>query len=203
MDPVRGMIHLGLKLTETTLDRALDVIRLADTLLVSTAASSQRERSADEQAWPDEEQADLDALSATLRARKAVSEGGDAKVSTAPERRTPPRRKPAPARQGGVTKATPARKGAASAKRATPGKKAAATKTAKKATPVKKAAATKTAKKATPVKKTGAAKTSPQTKKAASAKKSTVREANLRKTAPAGQTAQQPETPTLIVLPDA
>ncbi|MDN5718087.1 MAG: hypothetical protein L0G89_12730, partial [Janibacter sp.] len=106
MDPVRGLIHLGLKVTETTLDRALDVVRLADTLLVATAVPPLRERDADASAWPDEEQADLDALSATLRARRSEPAAtSEEPVSTT---RTPPPTKTAP-RSSGTKKAAPAR----------------------------------------------------------------------------------------------
>ncbi|WP_068258571.1 hypothetical protein [Janibacter limosus] len=154
MDPVRGLIHLGLKMTETTLDRALDVVRLADTLLVATAVPPMHERDADASAWPDEEQADLDALSATLRARRSEpATTSEAQVSTT---RTTPRKKTTP-RNTSTKKAAPARKAPAkpaSAKKrtATKATTSPAKKTAKKTT--RKAATTpaKTAKKA--VKKT-------------------------------------------------
>ncbi|MGO4244530.1 hypothetical protein AB4028_11390, partial [Janibacter sp. RAF20_2_2] len=84
MDPLRGLIHLGLKVTETTLDRALDVVRLADTLLVTTAATPPSDRETGESVWPEEEQADLDALSSTLRAR---DEGGAGAATKAPSKK--------------------------------------------------------------------------------------------------------------------
>ena len=56
MDPVRGLIHLGLKTTETTLDRALEVVRLVDTLLVAGAVPTVREQGDDAHAWPAEEE---------------------------------------------------------------------------------------------------------------------------------------------------
>ena len=69
MDPVRGLIHLGLKTTEATLDRVLDVVRLVDTMLVSSAVPPVRERTDSTPTWPQEEQGDLDALSTALRER--------------------------------------------------------------------------------------------------------------------------------------
>lgn len=121
MDPVRAMIHLGLKATEATLDRALDVVRLADTLLAATAVQPLRERDADSAAWPDEEQADLDALSATLRAR-----GGGASLREDGETTTAP--------VSGTAKKTTTRTGKKSPAAARPAKKASTT-----ATPVEKA----------------------------------------------------------------
>lgn len=174
MDPLRGAIHLGLKLTETTLDRALDVVRLADTLIVASAVPPVREPEGDEPAWPEEEQADLDALSATLRARKDSG-------ST-------------PARRAAARKATSTGSGA---KKST-AKKASATKSAaKKSSPTKTAAKKSTAKKAAPRKTTPAKKTSP-TKKAATSKRTTTKKTTATKTAP----VVAAETPTLVVLHD-
>ncbi|WP_338537988.1 hypothetical protein N5P18_13910 [Janibacter terrae] len=147
MDPVRGLIHLGLRTTEAALDRTLGVVRLVDTLLVASAVPPAR-GDAPERAWPDEEQADLDALSEALRARDDAPE--EEVVST-----TPPTRRTAPARP--ATKA-PVRKSSRAARKApakkTPAKKAAA-KTATK-TATKKAATKKATKKATPKKVTSA-----------------------------------------------
>ena len=174
MDPLRGAIHLGLKLTETTLDRALDVVRLADTLIVASAVPPVQEPEGDEPAWPEEEQADLDALSATLRARQDSG-------ST-------------PARRAAARKATSTGSGA---KKST-AKKASATKSAaKKSSPTKTAAKKSTAKKAAPRKTTPAKKTSP-TKKAATSKRTTTKKTTATKTAP----VVAAETPTLVVLHD-
>lgn len=174
MDPLRGAIHLGLKLTETTLDRALDVVRLADTLIVASAVPPVREPEGDEPEWPEEEQADLAALSATLRARKDSG-------ST-------------PARRAAARKATSTGSGA---KKST-AKKASATKSAaKKSSPTKTAAKKSTAKKAAPRKTTPAKKTSP-TKKAATSKRTTTKKTTATKTAP----VVAAETPTLVVLHD-
>ena len=92
MDPLRGLIHLGLKVTETTLDRALDVVRLADTLLVTTATTPTSDRETVESVWPEEEQADLDALSSTLRAR---DEGGAGAATKAPSKKAAAKKVPA------------------------------------------------------------------------------------------------------------
>ena len=105
MDPLRALIHLGLKTTEATLDRTLDVVRLVDTLLVATAVPTERPASSGEPVWPEEEQADLDALSATLRARDedatAVVETPPAKKSTATK--APAKKTPASATGGNET----------------------------------------------------------------------------------------------------
>ncbi|WP_207233880.1 hypothetical protein [Janibacter limosus] len=155
MDPVRAMIHLGLKVTETTLDRALDVVRLADTLLAATAEQPLRERDTDAAAWPDEEQADLDALSATLRARGGgPSLRGEpvttsaARPVTRPVKRTTATASPVKSTAKKSTakktpaKKRPAKKASAAADTTSPAKTTAKT-TAKKTT---KAAAKKTAK---------------------------------------------------------
>lgn len=135
MDPLRGLIHLGLKVTETTLDRALDVVRLADTLLVTTATTPTSDRETVESVWPEEEQADLDALSSTLRAR---DEGGAGAATKAPSKKA-------------AAQKVPAKK--APAKTAT---KKAPTKTATKKTVTRKTPAKKASAKKAPVKKTAA-----------------------------------------------
>ncbi|MFF5324442.1 hypothetical protein ACWDHH_11040 [Janibacter hoylei] len=140
MDPLRGLIHLGLKVTETTLDRALDVVRLADTLLVTTATTPTSDRETVESVWPEEEQADLDALSSTLRAR---DEGGAGAATKAPSKKAAAKKVPA--------KKTVAKK--APAKTAT---KKAPTKTATKKTVTRKTPAKKASAKKAPVKKTAA-----------------------------------------------
>ncbi len=180
VDPVRRLIHLGLKVTETTLDRTLDVVRLVDTLLVATAVPTVREPAQDEPVWPEEEQADLDALSATLRARKT------------------PRDQPETKARG----AAPVKKSAVKKSAAAPVKKSAVKKSA--AAPVKKPAAKKSA--ATPVKKSAAKKSpSPSRSGAAPAKKTPAKKAAATR-APA-RTGQKPTTeaqaPSLVVLPDA
>lgn len=172
MDPLRGAIHLGLKLTETTLDRALDVVRLADTLIVASAVPPVREPEGDEPAWPEEEQADLDALSATLRARK---DSGS----------TPARR--AAARKATSTKAT--------AKKTSPKKTAAKKSTSKQASAKKSSPKKTAAKKAPPTKATAKKATA---KKTASSKRTTTKKTTATKTAP----VVAAETPTLVVLPD-
>lgn len=137
MDPLRGLIHLGLKVTETTLDRALDVVRLADTLLVTTAATPTSDRETVESVWPEEEQADLDALSSTLRAR---DEGGAGAATKAPSKKAAAQKVPAkkaPAKTG--TKKTGAKK---TVTRKAPSKKTPAKKASAKKAPVKKTAAT-------------------------------------------------------------
>ena len=115
MDPVRQLIHLGLKVTETTLDRTLDVVRLVDTLLVATAVPTVREPASDEPVWPEEEQADLDALSATLRARKTPRDQPETKArGAAPVKKSAAKKSPSPSRSGAApAKKTPAKKAAA------------------------------------------------------------------------------------------
>lgn len=173
MDPLRGVIHLGLKLTEATLDRALDVVRLADTLIVASAVPPVREPAGDTPTWPEEEQADLDALSATLRARQ----------------------EPGSARRAPATKAAPATKSTAAKK--SPAKKAPAKKTqAKKTTPAK-----SPAKRSTPAKKTSAKKA--PAKRSTPAKKSPAKKSPAKKaTATKATPVVAAETPTLVALPD-
>lgn len=198
MDPVRGVIHLGLKLTETTLDRALDVVRLVDTLLVSTAVPPVRERD-DESPWPAEEQADLDALSATLRARavptgeeaERVTSGVPATAGARSTRSTSASKKAAPAKR--APRKSPAKKTTAKTQQ-----KVAAKTPSSDAQPATKAA-TKAATKRAPAKKT----TGTTTKKAAPQKAATkkasatgARRATAKKAAPTA-----PAKPT--VLPGA
>lgn len=149
MDPVRGLIHLGLKTTEATLDRALDVVRLVDTMLVSSAVPPVRERTDSTPTWPQEEQGDLDALSTALRERAVADEVLTAPV-TGPTASTPATKRPArkaPARRSTSTAAkrstsTAAKK--AATKKSAPAKKATVKKAAtKKAAPAKKSAAKK------------------------------------------------------------
>ncbi|KRE37242.1 hypothetical protein ASG73_13225 [Janibacter sp. Soil728] len=140
------MIHLGLKVTETTLDRALDVVRLADTLLAATAEQPLRERDTDAAAWPDEEQADLDALSATLRARGGGPSLRGEPVTTSaarPVTRTVKRTTATASPVKSTAKKTTAKKRPAKKASAAAGTTSPAKKTAKKTT---KAAAKKTAK---------------------------------------------------------
>lgn len=146
MDPVRGLIHLGLKTTETALDRALDVIRLADTLLVSTAVPALREQGREEPVWPEEEQADLDAMSATLRARRPApgGEGPDTDSPATTPVKKAPAKKVAAKKSTAATKKTAAKK--APATKATGAKKASTKKSsAPKKAPTKKATTTKAA----------------------------------------------------------
>ena len=149
MDPLRGLIHLGLKVTETTLDRALDVVRLADTLLVTTAATPTSDRETVESVWPEEEQADLDALSSTLRAR---DEGGAGAATKAPSKKAAAQKTAA---KKVLAKKVPAKK--------VPAKKTAAKKTAAKKAPAKtgakKTGAKKTVTRKAPAKKAPARKT--------------------------------------------
>lgn len=152
MDPLRAMIHLGLKTTETTLDKTLEVVRLVDTLLVASAVPQERGADPDEPVWPEEEQADLDALSATLRAREestpaaAATKAPQPTKKTAPSKKAASTKKAAPAKKAATKKATS--KKAATKKAGT--KKAASTKkaTSKKAAPATKAATKKAATKA-------------------------------------------------------
>ncbi|EKA60594.1 hypothetical protein B277_11475 [Janibacter hoylei PVAS-1] len=140
MDPLRGLIHLGLKVTETTLDRALDVVRLADTLLVTTATTPTSDRETVESVWPEEEQADLDALSSTLRAR---DEGGAGAATKAPSKKA-------------AAKKVPAKKIVAKKAPVKTATKKAPTKTATKKTVTRKTPAKKASAKKAPVKKTAA-----------------------------------------------
>lgn len=141
MDPVRGLIHLGLKTTEATLDRALDVVRLVDTMLVSSAVPPVRERTDSTPTWPQEEQGDLDALSTALRERAVADEVLTAPV-TGPTASTPATKRPARKAPARRSTSTAAKK--AATKKSAPAKKATVKKAAtKKAAPAKKSAAKK------------------------------------------------------------
>ncbi|WP_277451752.1 hypothetical protein [Janibacter sp. DB-40] len=149
------MIHLGLKVTEATLDRTLDVVRLADTLLVASAVPTERGATSQEPVWPEEEQADLDALSATLRARKEPETTGADEAEDAPPRKATTRQAPAK-KTARTTSAT----ATSSAKKA-PAKKSAAKKSAAKKSAAKKAPAKKSAAKKAPAKKSASSGSSP------------------------------------------
>lgn len=118
VDPVRQIAHVYLSVADAVLSRSLDVVRLVDGLLVSTA---QVNVATDEsrEAWPEEETGDLSTVSAALRS-KAVPEGT----------------RPA------ATKATKATAGRPAPQRTAP-RKAAQKKTPTKRTPAKKSPATK------------------------------------------------------------
>lgn len=178
MDPVRGLIHLGLKTTETTLDRALEVVRLVDTLLVAGAVPPVREQSDDAHAWPAEEEGDLDALSTALRERSALDEVSTVPVAPAKKATAKPTTAKAPA-----TKA-PAKKAQA---RSTTAKKSTARKSSAKKAPAKKATA-------------GSATTKTPAKKAAT-KKAAPRKTTAKKAASSQPASPAPQT--LAVLPDA
>lgn len=146
MDPLRAMIHLGLKTTETTLDKTLEVVRLVDTLLVASAVPQERGADPDEPVWPEEEQADLDALSATLRAREESTPAAAATKAPQPTKKTAPSKKAA-----STKKAAPAKKAAtkkATSKKAATKKAGTKKATSKKAAPATKAATKKAATKA-------------------------------------------------------
>ncbi|WEV79288.1 hypothetical protein O9K63_05690 [Janibacter cremeus] len=150
MDPVREMIHLGLKVTEATLDRTLDVVRLVDTLLVASAVPTERGATSQEPVWPEEEQADLDALSATLRARKeptseATTTTAQDTAKQAPAKKTT--RRKAPAKKTATSPARKARKPSAQQTAATtpPAKKAPTTRSPAKKSTAKKSTAKKSA----------------------------------------------------------
>lgn len=153
MDPARNLIHLGLKLTETGLDRALGIVRLADTLLAASAVPTSP---TEERRWPEEEQGDLEALSETLRAK------GEQPTSTA---------------AGGESAAAPARKSAAKKQSA---KKASAKKASTTKGPAKKSTTTRaTAKKAPAARRSTTKKAA--AKKSTAATKSTAKKASARK----------------------
>ena len=119
--------------------QALDVVRLADTLLVTTATTPTSDRETVESVWPEEEQADLDALSSTLRAR---DEGGAGAATKAPSKKAAAQKVPA--------KKAPAK----TATKKTGAKKTGAKKTEAKKTVTRKAPAKKAPAKKAPVKKT-------------------------------------------------
>ena len=149
MDPARQLVHLSLSVADGVLSRTLDVVRLVDGLLVSSAQSNAVDaRSSARESWPDEEPGDLSAAASALRSR-----GADAGSSASPARRAAARK--ASATRATATKTT-AQKAAVkeAAVKKTPAKRAAATKTAAKTStakkaPAQRASAKKTAKKAT------------------------------------------------------
>lgn len=148
MDPARQLVHLSLSVADGVLSRTLDVVRLVDGLLVSSAQSNAVDaRSSARESWPDEEPGDLSAAASALRSR-----GADAGSSPTPARR-------AAARKASATPATATK---------TTAQKAAVKKAAVKKTPAKRAAGTKTAAKTTTAKTTTAKKAPAQR---ASAKK--------------------------------
>lgn len=148
MDPARQLVHLSLSVADGVLSRTLDVVRLVDGLLVSSAQSNAVDaRSSARESWPDEEPGDLSAAASALRSR-----GADAGSSATPARR-------AAARKASATRATATK---------TTAQKAAVKKAAVKKTPAKRAAGTKTAAKTTTAKTTTAKKAPAQR---ASAKK--------------------------------
>lgn len=86
MDPVRTLLHAGLGLTRTTLQTALEVVQLVDTLVVSS--DDRRERTPG-QTWPAEERGDLSAATGALRdaeataARRSADAAATARVAEA------------------------------------------------------------------------------------------------------------------------
>ncbi len=118
MDPARSLVHLGLGLAETFLERSLDVVRLVDGLVV--AGGKDEPSSTDGgRRWPDEEEGDLDIVTTVLRSR-----AGEPAVETGESRAT-------------------ASRAAFRASASRPAKKAATKKSAAKRAPAKKAAAKK------------------------------------------------------------
>ena len=69
MDPARQLAHLSLSVAEGVLTRTLDVVRLVDGLLVSTAQSNASDARTAGEAWPAEESGDLTSAASALRAR--------------------------------------------------------------------------------------------------------------------------------------
>ncbi|GAA3616341.1 hypothetical protein GCM10022199_20890 [Marihabitans asiaticum] len=147
MDPARKLVHLYLSVTEEVLTRALDVVRVADTLLVASAQSKASSAVTPPRgsAWPEEETGDLAGASAALRARTEPEE--QERATRTPATRTPATRTPAKkaSTKKASTKKTPAKK--------TPTKKASTKKTTAKRAPAS------TSAKKTPAKKTSAKKT--------------------------------------------
>lgn len=133
MDPARQLAHLSLSVAEGVLTRTLDVVRLVDGLLVSTAQSNASDARTAGDAWPAEESGDLTSAASALRARAS---------NDAPAGR-PAARKVA-AKKTAAT--TPATKEAGTT--TSPAKRSSAKKTAAKKTATKKTAATKPAPKA-------------------------------------------------------
>ena len=154
MDPARQLAHLSLSVAVGVLTRTLDVVRLVDGLLVSTAQSNASDARAAGEAWPAEESADLTSAASALRARAWTD---------APAGR-PAARKVA-AKKTAAT--TPATKKAGTT--TSPAKRSSAKKPAAKKTTTKKPTTKKPATKRTATKKTAATKPTPK----AAAKKST------------------------------
>lgn len=154
MDPARQLAHLSLSVAEGVLTRTLDVVRLVDGLLVSTAQSNASDARAAGEAWPAEESGDLTSAASALRARAS---------NDAPAGR-PAARKVA-AKKTAAT--TPATKKAGTT--TSPAKRSSAKKPAAKKTTTKKPTTKKPATKRTATKKTAATKPAPK----AAAKKST------------------------------
>ena len=157
MDPARQLVHLSLSVADGVLSRTLDVVRLVDGLLVSSAQSNAVDaRSSARESWPDEEPGDLSAAASALRSR-----GADAGSSATPARR-------AAARKASATRATATK---------TTAQKAAVKKAAVKKTPAKRAAATKTAAKTSTAKTTTAKKAPAQRASAKKTAKKTAKKA--------------------------
>lgn len=154
MDPARQLAHISLSVAEGVLTRTLDVVRLVDGLLVSTAQSNASDARAAGEAWPAEESGDLTSAASALRARAS---------NDAPAGR-PAARKVA-AKKTAAT--TPATKKAGTT--TSPAKRSSAKKPAAKKTTTKKPTTKKPATKRTATKKTAATKPAPK----AAAKKST------------------------------
>lgn len=123
MDPARQLAHLSLSVAEGVLTRTLDVVRLVDGLLVSTAQSNASDARTAGEAWPAEESGDLTSAASALRARAS---------NDAPAGR--------PAARKVAAKKTTTKK--------SPAKQSSAKKPAAKRTATKKTAATKPAPKA-------------------------------------------------------
>lgn len=159
----RAVLHLGLSTTEAVLDRALTVVRLADTLLVAGArdnAAAGRGTSP----WPAEDEGDLAAVSLRLAgdeetetpntpARKTVAKAAARKTASKSTPRKTAAKTTARKAATTVTGTSTANKAAAArtTPAKTPGQNAAAAKTSAKKTPARssaKAAATGAAKNA-------------------------------------------------------
>lgn len=148
----RAVLHLGLSTTEAVLDRALTVVRLADTLLVAGArdnAAAGRGTSP----WPAEDEGDLAAVSLRL--------GGDEETETpntparktvakAAARKTTTRKTASKSTPRKTAAKTTARKAATTVTGTSTANKAAAARTTPAKTPGQNAAAAKTSAKKTP-----------------------------------------------------
>lgn len=153
MDPARKLVHLYLSVTEEVLTRALDVVRVADTLLVASAQSkaSSAVTPPRASAWPEEETGDLAGASAALRARTEPEE--QERATRTPATRTPAKKAPtkkaptknATAKNASTKKTTAKRAQASTSAKKTPAKKTPAKKTPAKKTPAKNTSSTSTA----------------------------------------------------------